>query len=136
MSLSDPVADMLTCIRNAKRASHPYTSVKKSKLTMAILNVLKNERFIYDFKTIDEGSQGAVRVYLETPEDMGPRRVRSIRNLMRISRPGLRVYATVDEIPSVLNGMGLCVMSTSMGVMTGKEARRRKIGGEVLLKVW
>ncbi len=137
MALTDPIADMLTILRNATRAGHSAADVKRSKLTTSILEVLKREHYIYDFKMVEGDAQGIIRVYIKAPATMGDApRVRRIREIIRVSKPGLRIYATSTEIPRVLNGLGLCVVSTSKGVMTGQQARRGRIGGEVLLKVW
>lgn len=139
MSLTDPIADMLTILRNAVRAKHEQADVRRSQMAGAILNVLKRERFIYDFKTIEDNRQGVLRVYLKPPaglgEGAGPtmRRLHSIR---RVSKPGLRIYAESAKMPRVLNGIGVSVVTTSKGVMTGNEARRNRVGGEVLLTVW
>lgn len=100
------------------------------------MNVLKKERFIFDLKTVEENCQGAVRVYLKRPEKMEGKRLRKIVNIQRVSRPGLRVYTSADEVPNILRGLGVCVLSTSKGVMSGREARRMRVGGEILLKVW
>jgi len=137
MSLTDPVSDMLTIIRNANRVKKPRADVKRSKLNKAILDVLKEERYIYDFKTVEDDNQGLLRIYLKSPEGIeSPRRIRRITRIERVSKPGLRVYTSSAEMPRVLNGIGLCVVSTSKGIMTGDRARRSRIGGEVLLKVW
>ncbi len=134
MALTDPIADMLTVLRNAVRAKHERADVKRSKLTARILEVLKREHFIYEFKMVEDNAQGMIRVYLKPPA--GAARVRRITQIVRVSKPGLRIYTTSVEIPRVLNGLGLCLVSTSRGVMTGQEARRNRVGGEVLLKVW
>lgn len=137
MSLTDPISDMLTIIRNAHRARRDRADVKRSKLSANILEVLKRERYIFDYKTVEDETQGLLRVYLKPPAGVtGTQRVRKITNIQRISKPGLRVYTTSAEMPRVLNGIGICVVSTSKGVMTGEEARRSRVGGEVLLKVW
>jgi small subunit ribosomal protein S8 len=136
MAITDPIADMLTTLRNANRARHEHTEVRRSKLALAILAVLKRERFLYDFKTVEDETQGRVRVYLKPPPDLEGARIRRIQNIRRISKPGLRIYATRDRIPRVLSGLGVCVVSTSRGIMTGEEARRQRVGGEVLLTIW
>lgn len=137
MALTDPIADMLTILRNATRAGHDAADIRRSKMATSILEVLKRERFIYDFKMVEGNTQGIIRVYIKPPAAITDApRVRRIREIVRISKPGLRIYATNAEIPRVLNGLGLCVMSTSRGVMTGQQARKSRIGGEVLLKVW
>lgn len=136
MSQSDPIGDMLTQLRNANRAKHSEVQVKRSNLTVAILQALKKDSFVYDFKTIEDDKQGMVRVYLKPPSGLDRRRIRTMTDIQRVSRPGLRIYAQRHNIPRVLNGLGLCILSTSKGVMSGDEARRSRVGGEVLLKVW
>jgi small subunit ribosomal protein S8 len=136
MATTDPIADMLTIIRNANRARHEHAEVRRSKVALAILAVLKRERFVYDFKTVEEDGRGRVRVYLKPPADLEGARLRRIQTIRRISKPGLRIYTTRDRIPRVLSGLGVCVVSTSRGIMTGEEARRRRVGGEVLLTIW
>lgn len=132
MVMTDPIADMLTRIRNANKMHHETVEMPASTLKTSILNVLKNEGFIVDFVTKSENNKSVTTVtlkYTDTNE-------RVIKGLKRISKPGLRVYAQADEIPSVLNGLGIAVISTSKGVMTDKEARKNKIGGEVLAYIW
>lgn len=137
MALTDPISDMLTILRNATRAGHDSADVKRSKLSVSILEVLKRERYLYDFKMVESGAQGIIRVYIKPPAALaGAPRVRRIREIVRVSKPGLRIYAASSEIPRVLNGLGVSIISTSRGVMTGQQARRNRIGGEVLLKVW
>ncbi len=137
MSLSDPIGDMLTIIRNGSRRGHEAGMAKRSNLCLSILKVLKHERFIYDFKSVEDEKQGMIKIYLKAPEGTAdPRRLRKINRLTRVSKPGIRRYANCQHIPRVLNGLGLCVLSTSVGVMSGDEARRKRVGGEVLLSVW
>ena len=138
MALTDPISDMLTIIRNAHRARQVKADVKRSKLSVNILEVLKREHYIFDFKKVeDETNQGMLRIYLKPPAAAAEgRRVRKITNIQRVSKPGLRIYTTAAAMPRVLSGIGICVVSTSKGVMTGEQARRSKVGGEVLLKVW
>lgn len=137
MSLSDPVGDMLTLIRNGSRRGHEAGMAKRSNLSLSILKVLKEQKFIYDFKSVEDEKQGMIKIYLRAPEGtVDPRRLRKINRLMRISKPGNRRYASCQHIPRVLNGLGLCVLSTSRGVMSGDEARKKHVGGEVLLSVW
>lgn len=136
MSLTDPISDMITIIRNANRAKHDQADVKRSHFSTAVLEVLKKERFIYDYKPVEDSNQGIIRVYLKPPAGVEGQRVRRLTAIRRISKPGLRVYATRTAIPRVLNGLGVCVVSTSKGVMTGEQARKNRVGGEVLLKVW
>lgn len=132
MVMTDPIADMLTRIRNANQMKHKTVNVPASKLKTEILNVLKQEGYIVDFERVNDGVQGTLKVtlkYLENEE-------RVIRGLKKISKPGLRVYAKTDDIPKVLNGLGIAVISTSKGLMTDRAARRDKVGGEVIAYVW
>jgi len=132
MALSDPIADALTCIRNANRAAKERVDLRASKLLEEIVKILKRERFVLDYRRIDDKKQGVLRVYLKKPNEP----VRKFSRLVRVSRPGLRVYAKNDAIPTVLSGLGVCVLSTPAGVLSGEEAKRKLVGGEVLLKVW
>ncbi len=132
MSLSDPIADALTCIRNANRAKKERVDLRGSKLMEQILKILKRERFIYDYRRIEDKKQGVLRVYLKKANEP----IRKMSKIVRVSRPGLRIYAKKDMIPTVLSGLGICVMSTPSGVLSGEEAKKRSVGGEVLLKVW
>ncbi|XFA98274.1 30S ribosomal protein S8 [Candidatus Izemoplasma sp. B36] len=132
MVMTDPIADMLTRIRNANQMKHKIVNVPASKLKAEILSVLKQEGYIVDFERVNEGVQGTLKVtlkYLENEE-------RVIRGLKKISKPGLRVYAKTDDIPKVLNGLGIAIISTSKGLMTDRAARRNKVGGEVLAYIW
>jgi small subunit ribosomal protein S8 len=132
MAMSDPVADMLTRIRNATNARHERVDMPGSKLKRAIAQILKDEGFIRDFEWVKETPQGVVRVYLR----YGPSKTKVITGLRRISKPGLRVYAQKDEIPRVLGGLGVAVLSTSKGMMTDRRARAEGVGGEVLCYIW
>lgn len=132
MSVSDPIADMITIIRNANRASKPMADVKASKLTEAILNLLKQEGFIKTFKPMEYKNQGLFRVYLKYAKDKTP----AMSNIRKISKSGIRKYVAKDEIPGVFGGLGIAIISTSKGVMTGQSAKELGIGGEVLLCVW
>lgn len=132
MALSDPIADALTSLRNAGRAGKDRVDLKASSLLAEVLKVLKHERFIYDFRRIEDKKQGLLRVYLKKENEA----LRLISRIVRVSRPGLRIYKKRQEIPVVLNGLGVCVLSTPEGVMTGETAKKRNVGGEVLLKVW
>lgn len=132
MVVSDPIADLLTRIRNANMVFHDRVEVPGSKIKRAIVEILKNEGYIRDYEWIDDGKQGIIRIYLR----YGPGKSRVIQGLRRISRPGLRIYAKRDQIPRVLGGLGIAILSTSRGVMTDKEARRQGVGGEVLCYVW
>ena len=132
MVMTDPIADMLTRIRNANQMKHKTVEFPASKLKSEILKVLKQEGYIVDFKSLSEGVQGKLTVqlkYLDNEE-------RVIRGLKKISKPGLRVYAKTDDLPKVLNGLGIAIISTSQGLMTDRAARKAKVGGEVLAYVW
>ena len=131
MVMTDPIADMLTRIRNANRQHHETVMVPASKLKVDIAEILKNEGFIKGYKV--EG-EGPIRNIVITLKYRGNERV--ITDLKRISKPGLRVYAKVNEIPKVLNGLGIVILSTSQGLMTDKEARAKQVGGEVLAYIW
>ena len=131
MSWSDPIADMLTRIRNAQAATHEMVEVPHSKLKAEIARVLKREGFITDYVS-EGGAKKVLRVYLKYSPEGEP----SIRGLQRVSRPGLRKHTGVDEIRPVLGGMGVAILTTSQGIMTDQEARRQRVGGEVLCSVW
>ena len=132
MSMSDPIADMLTRIRNANSAIQLYTDIPASKLKGEILNVLHEEKYIQRYNFIEDKQQGLFRVYLKyTPE-----RRRVITNLKRISRPGLRKYVGAKEVPNVLGGLGLAIISTSKGVMSDPRCRQENLGGEVICYIW
>lgn len=137
MSVSDPIADMLTRIRNAVMAGQTLTAMPSSKIKVAIANILKAEGFISDFEVVDGERKGTqvLRVHLKY---IGERRERRsvLTGLERVSRPGRRVYTGKQDIPWVLSGMGVSILSTSKGVMTGREARKMGLGGEVVCKVW
>lgn len=132
--LSDPIADMLTRIRNANMMRHDVTEVQLSRMNLSIARILREEGYIKYFKPVrnKKSPKGHIRVFLR----YGPRRERVITQLDRASKPGLRRYAKKDEIPFVLGGMGIALVSTSRGVMTGRKARRMGIGGELLCYVW
>lgn len=133
MAHTDPIADMLTRIRNASRAGHPTVTVPASRLKIEIARIMREEGYIQDYKVIaKEGNKRDLLIELKH----GPRRERVINGIRRISKPGLRVYAKKDEIPILLGGLGTVVVSTSRGVMTGKEARKLGIGGEILCFIW
>ena len=132
MSLSDPIADALTSIRNANRARKERVDLRASKLMEEILKILKRERFIFDYRRIEDKKQGVLRIYLKKASEP----VRKFSRIVRVSRPGLRIYAKKDTIPTVLSGLGVCVLSTPSGVLSGEEAKKKSVGGEVLLKVW
>ena len=132
MQITDPIADMLTRIRNAGSAKHETVDVPASKMKKAIAEILLEEGYIKSFQIIDDGTQGIIRIslkYLHGNE-------KAIQGLRRVSKPGLRVYAGSDELPKVLKGLGIAIVSTSKGVMTDKKARANHVGGEVLAFVW
>ena len=132
MVMTDPIADFLTRIRNANMVRHESLEVPASKTKLEIANILKAEGFIKNFDYTSDDKQGVIRVFLK----YGPNNERVITGLKRISKPGLRVYAKTGDIPKVLNGLGIAIMSTSEGVITDKEARAKNIGGEVLAYIW
>lgn len=132
MSMSDPIADMLTRIRNANMIGHEKVDIPASHLKNKIALILKKEKFIKSYKIIEDRKQGVLRVYLR----YGPQKEKMITNLKRVSKPGLRIYANKEEIPRVFGGSGIAVISTSRGVLTDKECRKMNIGGEVLCYVW
>jgi small subunit ribosomal protein S8 len=132
MSITDPIADMLTRIRNANTANHKTVDVPASRAKQAIAKILQDEGFIESFERIAEGPQGKIRIQLR----YGPEKEKIITGLRRISRPGLRVYTGKTEIPRVLGGLGLVIISTPQGIMSGKRAKKQGVGGEVLAYVW
>lgn len=132
MVLTDPIADMLTRIRNAMVARHSTVDIPKSKMKQAIAQLLLDEGYIKGVEIIDAVPQGTIRITLK----YGANKERIISGLRRISKPGLRVYARVEELPRVLGGMGIAIISTSKGIMTDKQARALNVGGEVLAYVW
>ena len=132
MTMSDPIADMLTRIRNANTAKHDTVDVPASKMKLAIVQILLDEGYIKNFQLIDDGTQGVIRITLK----YNPGKEKVITGLRRVSKPGLRVYAGADELPKVLRGLGIAIVSTSKGVMTDKKAREAHVGGEVLAFVW
>ena len=132
MAMSDPIADMLTRIRNANLVRHETVEVPASKIKRQIAEILKREGFIRDAEYIEDNKQGIIRIFLK----YGPNNERVITGLKRISKPGLRVYTKAHEIPRVLGGLGIAIISTSKGIVTDKEARQLKTGGEVICYVW
>ena len=132
MQITDPVADMLTRIRNANTAKHESVDVPASNLKKAIAQILLDEGYIKSFEIVDDGTQGIIRIQLKYLA--GKEKV--ISGLRRVSKPGLRVYAGADELPRVLKGLGIAIISTSKGVMTDKKAREAHVGGEVLAFIW
>ena len=135
MSMSDPIADMLTRVRNALQREHPTVSMPTSKMKLALADVLKKEGYIEDFQVVDEKPQGVLQIKLKY---IGGRRDRSsvITGIERVSKPGRRVYVGKNDVPWVLSGMGVAVLTTSKGILTDQEARQAGVGGEVLCKVW
>jgi small subunit ribosomal protein S8 len=132
MSFTDPIADMLTRIRNASSARHEKCIVPRSRLKIRIAEVLKQEGFIKDFVVHEDGPQGAITILLKYSADREP----AISDIKRISKPGLRRYVATDSIPRILNGMGIAILSTSKGVLVDREARKQKVGGELICTVW
>ncbi|HUS89169.1 MAG TPA: 30S ribosomal protein S8 [Desulfosporosinus sp.] len=132
MSMSDPIADFLTRIRNAGMVYHDKVEVPASRIKKELAELLKAEGYIKDVEYIADDKQGVIRMYLK----YGPNRERVITGLKRISRPGLRVYAKKDEMPKVLGGLGIAVISTSKGIMSDKKARKEGLGGEVISYIW
>ncbi|CCO07812.1 30S ribosomal protein S8 [Desulforamulus hydrothermalis] len=132
MVMTDPIADFLTRIRNANTVYHDKVEAPASNVKKAIAEILKQEGYIKDYETIDDGKQGVIRIYLK----YGSNKQRVISGLKRISKPGLRVYAKKDQIPKVLGGLGIAIVSTSKGIMTDKQARQAGLGGEVVCYVW
>ena len=133
MTMSDPIADMLTRIRNANTAKHDTVDVPSSKMKLAIAEILLKEGFIKSYEVIEEGNFNTIRITLKYGADKNQRIITGIK---RISKPGLRVYAGAEDMPKVLGGLGVAIVSTNKGVMTDKEARALNIGGEVLAFVW
>lgn len=132
MSVSDPVADFLTCIRNAIGAKHRKVDVPASRMKTELAKVLLRERFINNFKTIEDSKQGVLRIYLKYTND----ETSVITDLKRVSKPGRRIYVGKDRIPRVMGGLGMSVVSTSRGLMTDREARDAGLGGELVCQVW
>ncbi len=132
MSMTDPIADMLTRIRNGNQALLERVDMPASRLKVEIAKVLKAEGFIRTYRMLDDNKQGILRVYLR----FGSGHERIIRGIRRVSRPGLRVYRKAPKLPRVMSGLGVAIVSTSQGVMTGKSARERSLGGEVLCYIW
>lgn len=132
MVMTDPIADMLTRIRNANSVYHTKVEIPASKIKRAVAEILKDEGFVKDFDVVEDDKQGVIRVSLK----YGPNREKVITGLKRISKPGLRVYANKEQLPRVLGGLGIAIISTSKGIMTDKKARKEGLGGEVLAYVW
>ena len=133
MTMSDPIADMLTRIRNANTAKHDTVDVPSSKMKIAIADILVDEGYITKYDIVEDGNFKSIRVTLKYGADKNEKVITGIK---RISKPGLRVYAGKDEIPTVLGGLGIAILSTNKGIVTDKEARKLQVGGEVLAFVW
>ena len=133
MTMSDPIADMLTRIRNANTAKHDTVDIPSSKMKIAIANILLDEGYITKYDLVDDGNFKNIRITLKYGEDKNEK---IITGLKRISKPGLRIYAGKDELPRVLGGLGIAIISTNKGVITDKDARKLHVGGEVLAYVW
>lgn len=131
MQISDVIADMLTRIRNANNAKHETVDIPASNMKKAIADILTEEGYIKGYQVVEDGKQGIIRITLKY---QGKQKV--ISGLRRVSKPGLRIYANCDEIPQVMNGLGIAIVSTSKGIMTDKKARQENVGGEILAFVW
>ena len=132
MQMSDVIADMLTRIRNANDAKHATVDIPASNMKKAIAEILVNEGYVSAFEVIEDGKQGIIRVTLKYTG----KKQKVLRGICRVSKPGLRIYAGCEEMPRVMNGLGIAIVSTSKGIMTDKQARKEKVGGEVLAFVW
>ncbi len=132
MHTTDPIADMLTRIRNANSAKHDTVDIPASNMKKAIAQILLDEGYIKNYKVIEDNKQGVIRVTLK----YGEGKSQVITGLRRVSKPGLRIYSSVDEMPKVMKGLGIAIISTSKGIMTDREARKQNVGGEVLAFVW
>ena len=129
--MTDPIADMLTRLRNASQAKHKRVDMPVSRLKTEIARILKENYFIHDFKVLDDGAHGVLRIYLKYFEDRPV-----IRNVERVSRPGRRIYKGAAELPRIRSGLGIAIVSTSKGMMSDRQARAQKVGGEVMALVW
>jgi len=132
MQMSDVIADMLTRIRNANDAKHATVDIPASNMKKSIADILVNEGYVKSYQVIDDGKQGTIRVTLKYAAN----KQKILRGLKRVSKPGLRIYAGYEDMPKVMNGLGIAIVSTSKGLMTDKQARANKIGGEVLAFIW
>ncbi len=132
MQMSDVIADMLTRIRNANDAKHPTVDIPASNMKKAIAEILVNEGYVQSYEVVENGNQGVIRVTLKYTGN----KQKVLRGIRRISKPGLRIYAGCNDMPRVMNGLGIAIVSTSKGIMTDKQARKEKVGGEVLAYVW
>lgn len=133
MTMSDPIADMLTRIRNGNTAKHDFVSVPSSKMKLAVIDILVQEGYVKGYKVVNDGAFKAIRVELKYGKNKNEKVISGIK---KISKPGLRVYAGKDELPSVLGGLGTAIISTNKGVVTDKEARKQQVGGEVIAFIW
>ena len=132
MQITDTIADMLTRIRNASSAKHESVDIPASNMKKAIAQILLDEGFISSFQVVEDGKQGTIHVVLK----YGPNKSQVIKGLRKISKPGLRIYTNVEDMPKVMNGLGIAIISTSKGIVTDKKARELNVGGEVLAFVW
>ena len=132
MQMSDVIADMLTRIRNANNAKHQTVDIPASNMKKAIAEILVAEGYVKSYNVVDDGKQGVIRITLKYL----PGKQKVIRGIRRVSKPGLRIYASCEDMPSVMNGLGIAIVSTFKGIMTGKKARSLNVGGEVLAFVW
>lgn len=132
MQITDTIADMLTRIRNASSAKHDSVEVPASNVKKAIAQILLDEGYISGFTVVDDGKQGVIKIALK----YGPNKSQVITGLRRVSKPGLRIYSNVEDMPKVMRGLGIAIVSTSKGIMTDKQARRENVGGEVLAFIW
>ena len=132
MQISDVIADMLTRIRNANSAKHESVDVPASNMKKAIADILKEEGYIANYQIVEDGKQGIIRITLK----YGRGKQRVIQGLRRVSKPGLRIYSNCEDMPKVMNGLGIAIVSTSKGIMTDKQARKANVGGEILAFVW
>ena len=132
MQITDPIADMLTRIRNANSAKHDTVQIPASNIKKSIAQILVDEGYIKSFKVIEDGKQGIIEIALK----YGPNKSQVITGLRRVSKPGLRIYSNCEEMPKVQNGLGIVILSTSKGIMTDKDARKANVGGEVLAYIW
>ena len=132
MQMSDVIADMLTRIRNANDAKHATVDIPASNMKKAIAEILVNEGYVKSFETIEDGKQGVIRITLKYQGN----KQKVLRGIRRVSKPGLRIYASCEDMPRVMNGLGIASVSTSKGIMTDKQARKENVGGEVLAFVW
>jgi small subunit ribosomal protein S8 len=132
MAVTDPIADGLTALRNANRVHQERVDLKASYVMTEVVKILRQEKFVHDYRLIEDKKQGVLRVYLKNPNE----RLRKITKIVRVSKPGLRIYTKKTGIPTVLNGYGVCILSTPQGILSGEDAKKRGVGGEVLAKIW